>query len=199
MEERNIDLARRWDNVVGALITLATGRRVLILIALILAYSVAVMRPAYRRVASLSDGGGVIDFLIVYPPEQVYEMIAAYGEQGRQLYATITLTLDTIFPVALASAFCMILTYLFHRAFSREGVLRRALPVPVVAMCADLLENISIVTMLLTYPQKLPAIALLASAFSTVKWTAVLAEVALATIGLASWLIRGRLCGDEAV
>ena len=31
-------------------------------------------------------------------------------------------------------------------------------------------------TMLLSYPRKLPAVALLASAFSTVKWTAIAAE-----------------------
>lgn len=199
MEERKIDQRRRLNALVGALIRLATGRRILVLLALFLAYIVAVMRPAYRRIGTLSGGAGAIDFLIVYSPEQVYDMIAAYGEHGRAFYATIALTLDTIFPIALASVSCLVLTYLFHRAFSREDVLRRALLVPAVAMCADLLENVGIVTMLLTYPERLPTVALLASTFSTVKWTAVLAEVILVIIGLVSWVIQQRSRGDRTI
>jgi len=184
---------------VRVLIRLATGKRILILLALLVAYSMGVMHPAYRRIATLTGGAGVIDFLIVYPPEQVYDLIAAYGAQGRQFYAIVTLTLDTMFPIALASMFGLVLTYLFRRAFSREGVLRRALPVPVAGMCADLLENIGIATMLLTYPQKLPTVALLTSAFSTVKWTAVLTEIMLVAAGLVSWLMKQLTRGDETV
>jgi hypothetical protein len=62
---------------------------------------------------------------------------------------------------------------------------------------ADLLENIGIATMLLTYPQKIPAVALLASAFSTVKWTAVSAEAVLVVVGLVSWLVKARFRGDR--
>jgi hypothetical protein len=57
-------------------------------------------------------------------------------------------------------------------------------------MMADLLENIGIVTMLLSYPRKLLAVALLASAFSTVKWTALAAEAMLVIVGLMAWLIQ---------
>jgi hypothetical protein len=57
-------------------------------------------------------------------------------------------------------------------------------------MTADLLENAGIVTMLLSYPRKLPAVALLASAFSTVKWTAITAESVLVVVGAVAWLIQ---------
>jgi hypothetical protein len=57
-------------------------------------------------------------------------------------------------------------------------------------MTADLLENAGIVTMLLSYPRKLRAVALLASAFSTVKWTAIAAESVLVIIGLLAWMIQ---------
>jgi hypothetical protein len=69
--------------------------------------------------------------------------------------------------------------------------------VPPAAMVADLLENIGIATMLLNYPRKLPAVALLASAFSTVKWTAVSAEVVLVVVGLVSWLIKKGFRGSQ--
>jgi hypothetical protein len=140
-----------------------------------------------------------LDFLIVYRPEKAYEMIAAYGEQGRHYYATIAPTLDTIFPLLSGSAFILTIASVYRRAFSREGVLHRALLIPVGAMVADLLENVGIVTMLLNYPRELRTIALLTSSMSTVKWTAVTAEIVLVAIGLVALGVRAArdLAGDQ--
>lgn len=160
------------------------------MLAIVAVYSIAVMGPAYRRVETLSGGPGALDFLITYTPEQAYERIAGYGHKGRQYCATIALTLDTIFPVATAALFSLLLTFVFHRAFAGRRVLQRALLVPPAAMLADFLENTTIVTMLLTYPRELPSVALLASAFSTVKWTGIAAQATLVVIGLVAWSIR---------
>jgi hypothetical protein len=190
VEEEKISGGQLLDTVSDVLIGLATGRRILLLLAIFAVYSLGVMGPAYRRIEALSGGVRAIDFLIIYSPEKAYDMIGAYGQQGRQYYATIALTLDTIFPLALALVLSLVLAYVFHRAYSREGVLQRAVLVPPAAMAADLLENISIATMLLMYPRRLPAVALLASAFSTVKWTTVSAEAVLVVVGLISWAIQ---------
>lgn len=181
--------------VLNTLIRWATWRNLLILWAVLVAFNLAVMGPAYRRIETFSDGVGAIDFLIVYRPQKAYDMLAAYGPQGRHYYATIALTLDTFFPLLSAVTFGLTLARVFPRAFSRKGVLQRALFVPVGAMAADLLENAGIATMLLSYPKRLPAIALLTSSFSTVKWTAVAAQSLLLVIGLVAWLVnvlRGR-------
>lgn len=197
MEEETIEDRRLLDKISDTLIDLATVPRILLLLAVFVVYNVAAMGPAYRRIETLSGGVGAIDFLIIYSPEKAYDMIAAYGQQGRRYYATITLTLDTVFPILLALVFSLALTYVFHRTYLEKGVLQRAVLVPPAAMVADLLENIGIATMLLAYPQKLPAVALLASAFSTVKWTAVSAEAVLVVVGLISWLVKKGLRRDR--
>lgn len=197
MEEETIEDRRLLETISDTLIDLATGPRILLLLAVFGVYSLAAMGPAYRRIEMLSGGVGAIDFLIIYSPEKAYDMIAAYGQQGRHYYATIALTLDTVFPILLGLVFSFALSYVFHRAYSEKGVLQRAVLVPPAAIVADLLENIGIATMLLTYPQKIPAVALLASAFSTVKWTAVSAEAVLVVVGLVSWLVKARFRGDR--
>jgi len=197
VEEGTIEDRRLLDSISDTLIDFATGPRILLLLAIFAVYNVAAMGPAYRRIETLSGGAGAIDFLIIYSPEKAYDIIAAYGQQGRHYYATIALTLDTVFPVLLALVFSLVLTYVFHRTYSRKGVLQRAVLVPPAAMVADLLENVGIATMLLSYPRKLPAVALLASAFSTVKWTAVSAEAVLVVVGLISWLIKKGFRGDQ--
>ena len=176
--------------VLKILFRLATWRNILILWGILLLYNLFVLGPAYARIEAISGGVRALDFLIVYRPEKAYEMIAAYGELGRRYYATIAPTLDTVFPLLSAAAFVLTLTRVFPRAFTREGVLHRALFVPVGAMVADLLENAGIVTMLLVYPRDLRGVALLTSSLSTVKWTAVAAETVLVIIGVAAWAVR---------
>jgi hypothetical protein len=190
VEEQRAESAQLLDPLSKILIELGTGRNILILLVSLVVFSFAILGPMYARIETLSGGVGAMDRLILYSPDKAYDMVAAYGQQGRQYYATIALTLDTIFPLLLALTFSSILASVFHRAFSREEVLQRAVLVPVAAMMADLLENIGIVTMLLSYPRKLLAVALLASAFSTVKWTALAAEAMLVIAGLMAWLIQ---------
>jgi len=84
----------------------------------------------------------------------------------------------------------LILASLFHRAFARVALLHRAVRVPMAALTADLLENLSIATLLFSYPRRLRAVAVLASAFSTVKWTAIADEAILVAIGLVAPLIQ---------
>ena len=178
------------DHLFGTLLRSGSGRTILILVAVLALFSLAVVRPLYDRIETFSGGIGAIDALIVYTPERAYEMIAAYGQQGRQYYATIALTVDTAFPLLLALTFSLILASVFRRAFARAGVQHRAALVPVAALAADLLENAGIVALLLSYPKRLPAVAVLASAFSTTKWTAVAAEATLVFVGLLALLIH---------
>lgn len=199
MDKEEATGGRPRDSAVDTLIELATTRRILVVLSIFAVYTAAVMVPAYRRIETYSGGVGPIDLLITYTPGEAYDMIAAYGERGRQYYATITLTLDIIFPVASAGVFSLILAHLLHQAFAREDVLQRALLIPPAAMAADLLENVSIAAMLLSYPREPPAVALLASAFSTVKWTGVSAQVALVFVGLGVCLIRKILRRGEKI
>lgn len=180
-----------------AVLRWATWRNILILWGVFVAFNLLIIGPAYNRIAAFSEGVGAIDFLIVYRPEKVYDMMAAYGERGRRYYATVALTLDTLFPLLSAMTFGLTLARVFRRAFSREGVLHRALFVPLGAMAADLLENAGIVTMLLSYPKRLFAVALLTSSFSTVKWTAVATESLLVVVGLIAWLVNA-LRGEDS-
>jgi len=175
-----LDRLRRW----------ATWRNILILWVCLVVFNLGVIGPAYSRIAMFSEGVDALDFLIAYRPEKAYDMIASYGEQGRRYYATIALTLDTAFPLLSALTFSLTLVRVIGQTFSRADVLHRALFVPVGAMAGDFLENAGIVTMLLTYPERLRAVALLTSSFSTVKWTAVAAESLLIVIGLVAWVVH---------
>mgnify|MGYP001150329646 CR=1 FL=1 len=178
------------EHVLAVIFRLATWRNILMLWGLLVFYNLLISGPAYARIEELSGGVRALDLLMAYRPEKAFDMIAAYGQEGRQYYASIALTLDTIFPLLSALTFGLTLARIYRRAFSREGVLHRALFVPVGALAADLLENIGIVTMLLSHPSESLVVALLTSSFSTVKWTAVAAESLLVVIGVVVWAVN---------
>lgn len=169
---------------------LATARNIIMLLVAFLIYNLALMQPMYARIETYSGGVGAIDMLFSYTPERAYEMITAYGEQGRRYYATIALTLDTVFPLLIALLLGLLLTYVLTRTYPPESAMHQLRYLPVGAMLADLLENAGIVTMLLSYPGSLFTVARLTSRFSTAKWLLVAGQSALLVVVLIRWLIK---------
>jgi uncharacterized membrane protein YeiB len=126
-----------------------------------------------------------------YTPAEAYQMIAAYGEQGRRYHLLLTAA-DIILPAALATFFALAITYFYSRLFPSGALLRWLLLLPAVYLAADYLENVGIVTMLLSFPAALPAVATLANAMFMIKNLSAAALVVTTLIGLSAWLLRRR-------
>ena len=168
---------------------LATGKNILICLGLFIAFNAVIFPLAGARIQALSGGVGPLDLQFSYTPETAYEMLAAYGE-GRTFYVLIEMTADVVYPVAYSLLFGLLITYLFQRGFPGNAALQRLALLPFGAMLADYLENAGIVTLLLSYPSQLTALAQATSFFTTAKWTLVGATLALAVVGLAGWAVR---------
>lgn len=67
-----------------------------------------------NRIKYISREVNVIDLQFSYTPEHIYEMISAYGEQGRQLYLSMKLPADLIYPVVYAFLFSLIKYRVYH-------------------------------------------------------------------------------------
>ena len=75
-------------NILGKL---ATGKIILILLALFLLVNFVAVPLVYPKFQTLDMSNG-------YSPAQAYQLIASYGPQGRQNYAIIEVTLDLVYP-----------------------------------------------------------------------------------------------------
>jgi uncharacterized membrane protein len=62
--------------------------------------------------------------------------------------------------------------------------------VPFVLLIFDLIENVSVVILLLAYPTQMEGLARLAGIITSVKWILAGITVALPVAGAAVWLIR---------
>ena len=160
----------------------ATGKNILILLALFLIVNLVLVPAFYPKFQTL-------DTLPSYTPHDAYQLIASYGDQGRQLYLLNELTLDLAYPIILALLFSLAILYTFRRGFPNQPWTRWLAIIPFAVMAADYLENACVVTMLVNYPRLLPTLAKVSNVFTVIK--GVLSYVDLIFIvGLAAWLMN---------
>lgn len=159
---------------------LSNGKIIFFLLFLFLSANFIVIQAIYPKFQTL-------DTLSSYTPEKAFELISSYGEQGRQYYAVIELTLDLVYPLVTALMFGLIIFYTFKRAFPDHNWLLYLSLTPYAALLADYLENICIVTMLLIHPRESAPLAQISNFFTIAKFA--LAPLQLLFVaGLIGWL-----------
>lgn len=111
---------------------------------------------------------GPIDLLVGYDPARIQQLVAAYGPEGRAIYARGELTIDLAYPLIYTFLLCLILSLVYRNRpyvpFGRVNVL------PVGVFLADLLENGCIVYLLRSYPAASWRVASLCSVLTNLKW-----------------------------
>jgi hypothetical protein len=137
---------------------LATGKNILILLALFLLANFGIVPLVYPKFQTL-------DMLNGYTPTQAYGLISSYGEQGRQAYAIIEVTLDLIYPLVTGILFSLLTLYSLQHGFPNQKWTRWLAFLPFTVMTFDYLENTSILILLLEYPRQLSGLTRIASFF----------------------------------
>jgi hypothetical protein len=168
---------------------LASRRLLAVLLVLFLVLFLVVFPLASAQLALYSGGVHMIDMETGYTPAQVYQMIAAYGEQGRSLYILTTLTADLIYPLDYALLFALLIVITYPEAFpggSMRRLVRYLCLMPFATAAVDLLENAGIVAMLALYPQQVVFLAQAASLFTTLKWSFLILTIVLVLLGFLS-------------
>lgn len=181
------------------LVRLATGRNLLFLFLLFL-LTTSVIFPLMSSL--IEDPAGElekIDTKLYYTSAELYEILDAYGDQNRRVYALSHLTADVLFPLVYAFFFGLLIAYIFQRAFSKDSWVQRLNLVPFLLLIFDLIENVSVVILLLAYPTQLEGLARFAGIITNLKWILAGITVVLPVAGGVVWLYRslsGRFLGD---
>jgi hypothetical protein len=125
---------------------------------------------------------GPIDLLFEFNPAKIQKMVVDYGPEGRAAYAQVSLIADTIYPFIYTFLFCIVLSLLFRRRGATSLSLLNLFPI--TGFFLDLLENACVITLLKSYPDPLPTIALLCSVMTNLKWAGVAITAIIAIYGL---------------
>lgn len=109
------------------------------------------------------------DTRIAYTITELEAILSSIDSEGLIIWSQIHL-LDYIFPLTyfLALAFGILLE--LRTAYPERGKLKLLLLLPLVGCLTDYLENIFVLSQILSYPNLSEPIIILASAFTTIKW-----------------------------
>jgi hypothetical protein len=178
------------NSLVSFLSRFANGKSILIFLATFIFINAVVLSWAGAQIAAYSDGLGPLDLQFSYSPDTAYSMVEGYGEEGRSFYRMIDLTVDVIYPIVTLFLFAGLIIFTYSRAFPDRPVLKNLALVSVVGTLFDFLENVGVVIMLSTYPNRMDVVAQLTSLFTTAKWIFAVGGMLIAAIGLIAWLIK---------
>ena len=117
-----------------------------------------------------APGGSIVslDARLFYTPEEAFSTVGSYGDASN-FWIRIYLTWDVVNPILYTLAFSLLLSWIFRRSFQLDSRMQQLNVLPLGAGLFDLLENISIVTLLATYPAQLTVVAWLGTLFTMAK------------------------------
>lgn len=111
-----------------------------------------------------------LDLMMFASPDKIFEMIGKYSEYGRPFYRNVELTVDIIYPIVYLFFFGLLLSWLLQRGFAPGHAMRKFNIMPLGMWFFDLLENLTIVTLLSIFPSLPMALGWLLFLFTAIKW-----------------------------
>jgi hypothetical protein len=179
------------DRLSSTLEKYASGWLVLLFSAGEMFFNAVILPNQQAKIEAASGGTGPIDLQLFYTPDEVYSMVASYGDEGRASYRAFELTGDIIYPIVYTLFFALFITWLFQRGFPPDSKTQKLNLVPFGGWLFDLLENLGIVAMLSVHPATPAALAWVSTIFTLIKWLFAGATLVLILVGLAMALKNG--------
>lgn len=148
------------------------GKKKIILLrsAVILAFVVCLllMRVYEPHFKALSNGARTLDMSFHYSSAEVFKLFDTLGIQGRLLYIRLLL-IDFIFIASFALVQNFILKFVMGKALLKTGW-RRLLAISYLRGLSDIIENISILILINSFPLEMPGLVELSSFFTALKF-----------------------------
>lgn len=133
-------------------------RPVLIAFAVLMAVFVATHLLAFpgslTEVMAAAGGQSILDQQPAFSSDEVYQRLDAFGETGRALYGRFLITTDVIFPLSLLAFLYLLARYTLQYLAPVLALRGLLLLFPFAFFGLDMIENLSIYSMLLDYPEQ---------------------------------------------
>lgn len=143
------------------------------------------------KLIEISDGHSILDMeLRGYSAERAYKILDALGDQGRAFNMKYIIPLDFPFPLSYGFFYFITLTTIWKNIRSNK---KRPWVIGLMGFCAtlfDWLENISIINLLNSYPQRHYEIAKMSNVFTQLKSLFIMLSILLIVVGLMTLLFK---------
>lgn len=145
-------VSRLWRSFSDTLYIVSKGRLATLLLVLVTIINIFIFPWHKEIVFKLTGGATPIDWKVFYTPHQFQSYIHALGTEGRQHIVLFALTLDLLYAFLSALLIGLFLAALLREVFEETSPGMYLQLVPFMAFFFDVLENIGIVWISLSYP-----------------------------------------------
>ena len=174
-------LENRQMKILDHVKELATLKIFLLFLVLTIVVAMVMMGYVNPQILALSGGLPILDSRLGYTFAEANHLFTVLGEQGRQLYTTLQV-LDLIFPLGYGISMTLALTGIITRLFPEGHSMEKTILIPILAMIFDYLENITIATMIASYPNLSPLVVNIANIFTLLKWSCIILALVLLVV-----------------
>jgi len=148
----------------------STGKIVLILFTitnLVYAYILGISIPATM---AFTNGLKLLDMMPGgYTPEYIQQLFQVLGDEGRATYLWRQIPADMLYPFLFGISNTLTMAYFLKKVKQFDSFFFYLCLLPLLAACADYLENISIISMLNSFPDLSLITMKMSSLFSIIK------------------------------
>lgn len=148
----------------------SSGKKVLGLFILTNVVYLFMLLVTIPKTMKFSNGIKLLDMLPTgYNLDYVNKLFRTLGENGREVYLTIQIPVDMIYPLLFGLNYALLLAYFLKKINKLKSPFTYLSLLPVIAGIADYLENIGIITMLNSYPDLTETTVNITNTFSVIK------------------------------
>lgn len=146
------------------------GRRIILLFILTSFIYSMMLFVTIPRITNFSEGMKIPDMIpFGYSAEYINSLMNTLGASGRNVYLYNQLPLDMIYPFLYGLTYCLILAWFLEKIGKLKGYYFYLCLLPVIAGLFDYLENIGIITILISYPFNSDLLSQVTNVFSLFK------------------------------
>lgn len=137
-----------------------------------------------------TNGNDYLENLMWYSPQKLYNLLADYGQHGRNFYIKSSLFLDFVFPLQY-SMFFMSLAYVIYKNLSFKTIVLKVIFYLGIALCLfDWLENCALIIIISHYPQEISLLAYLATIMTLLKSSLTALFLTCSIIGIIGIIVK---------
>ena len=157
-------------NTLNTLKKLASGKIVSILFTLTMAIYLLMLFYSIPMVESFAPNTALFDLSPSgYSYQHALSLLEELGNEGRQIYLSLQLPLDFVYPGLFAISYTLLLIWLFSKSLKNKSRIFYLALIPALGGLFDYLENIYIFRMINSFPDLSPRLVQVASTFTLLK------------------------------
>ena len=157
-------------NTLNTLKKLASGKIVSILFTLTMAIYLLMLFYSIPMVERFAPNTALFDLSPSgYSYQHAMSLLEELGNEGRQIYLSLQLPLDFVYPGLFAISYTLLLIWLFSKSLKNKSRIFYLALIPALGGLFDYLENIYIFRMINSFPDLSPRLVQVASTFTLLK------------------------------